>query len=113
MEKPDLDGRQLANTGAYMFPAEVFDTELSVSARGEYEITDYVSALAQRRTVNVVETRLLATDWDGRSMARSAQSLDLASVLTLKRRNDGRSVSFYLSRVKFTGRGDQFLKMTG
>src|SRR4051794_32459495 len=38
VEKPDLDGQRLANTGAYVFPREVFDTELAVSARGEYEI---------------------------------------------------------------------------
>jgi bifunctional UDP-N-acetylglucosamine pyrophosphorylase/glucosamine-1-phosphate N-acetyltransferase len=54
VEKPELDGRQLANTGAYLFPREVFDTELKLSARGEYEITDYVSALAARRAVQVV-----------------------------------------------------------
>jgi bifunctional UDP-N-acetylglucosamine pyrophosphorylase/glucosamine-1-phosphate N-acetyltransferase len=57
VEKPDLDGRQLANTGAYLFPKEVFDIELSLSARGEYEITDYVSQLATRRPVQVVEAK--------------------------------------------------------
>jgi NDP-sugar pyrophosphorylase family protein len=55
VEKPDLDGRQLANTGAYVFPREVFDVEPRLSARGEYEITDYVSALAARQPVTVVE----------------------------------------------------------
>src|SRR5262249_61074623 len=55
VEKPALDGRQLANTGAYVFPREVFDIEISLSARGEYEITDYVSALAARQPVTVVE----------------------------------------------------------
>ncbi len=59
VEKPPLDGRQLANTGAYLFPRSVFDTELTVSARGEYEITDYVSALAARQPVQVVR----ATFW--------------------------------------------------
>jgi bifunctional UDP-N-acetylglucosamine pyrophosphorylase/glucosamine-1-phosphate N-acetyltransferase len=54
VEKPDLDGRQLANTGAYFFPRDVFDTELQLSSRGEYEVTDYVSALAARRAVQVV-----------------------------------------------------------
>ena len=54
VEKPDLDGTQLANTGAYVFPRNVFDTELKVSARGEYEATDYVSALAQARPVQVI-----------------------------------------------------------
>src|SRR6516165_6236905 len=55
VEKPDLDGRQLANTGAYLFPKSVFDIELKLSARGEYEITDYVTALARQQTVRVVE----------------------------------------------------------
>jgi bifunctional UDP-N-acetylglucosamine pyrophosphorylase/glucosamine-1-phosphate N-acetyltransferase len=54
VEKPDLDGPQLANTGAYVFPRSVFGTELTRSARGEYEITDYVSALAVRQPVAVV-----------------------------------------------------------
>src|SRR5262249_22618033 len=31
VEKPDLDGRQLANVGAYLFPRNVFDVELSLS----------------------------------------------------------------------------------
>src|SRR5262245_23628858 len=55
VEKPDLDGRQLANAGAYVFPRTIFDTELTVSARGEYEVTDYVSALAARQPVQVVQ----------------------------------------------------------
>lgn len=54
VEKPDLDGPQLANTGAYVFPASVFDTRLELSARGEYEATDYVSALARARPVQVI-----------------------------------------------------------
>jgi NDP-sugar pyrophosphorylase family protein len=55
VEKPHLEGRQLANTGAYLFPREVFQTEPGLSARGEYEITDYVSALAARQPVTVVQ----------------------------------------------------------
>jgi dTDP-glucose pyrophosphorylase len=55
IEKPALEGRQLANTGAYVFPREVFDIEIQLSARGEYEITDYVSALARRRPFHVVQ----------------------------------------------------------
>lgn len=57
VEKPDLDGRQLANTGAYLFPKNVFDIPLALSARGEYEITDYVSALAARQPFHVVQAR--------------------------------------------------------
>jgi bifunctional UDP-N-acetylglucosamine pyrophosphorylase/glucosamine-1-phosphate N-acetyltransferase len=55
VEKPDLDGRQLANTGAYVFPREVFNIELKLSPRGEYEITDYLSTLASRQPVQVVQ----------------------------------------------------------
>jgi NDP-sugar pyrophosphorylase family protein len=55
VEKPDLQGRQLANTGAYIFPRSVFDIEIKLSARGEYEITDYVSGVAARQDVEVVE----------------------------------------------------------
>lgn len=55
VEKPDLEGRRLANTGAYVFPSEVFDITLSLSPRGEYEITDYITALATRQPVHVVE----------------------------------------------------------
>jgi NDP-sugar pyrophosphorylase family protein len=57
VEKPDLDGRYPANAGAYVFPRHVFETELRVSSRGEYEITDYVSALAAREPVEVVEAQ--------------------------------------------------------
>ncbi len=57
VEKPNLTGRHLANTGAYCFPKNVFETELTVSARGEYEATDYVTALAGRQPVSVVEAR--------------------------------------------------------
>src|SRR5205807_1809620 len=55
VEKPDLDGRHLANTGAYLFPKDVFGIDLALSARGEYEITDYVTELAARQPVHVVE----------------------------------------------------------
>jgi NDP-sugar pyrophosphorylase family protein len=55
VEKPDLDGRHLANTGAYLFPREVFETEPRLSARGEYEITDYVTDLAAKQAVAVVQ----------------------------------------------------------
>jgi NDP-sugar pyrophosphorylase family protein len=57
VEKPPLDGRQLANTGAYVFPRAIFDSDLKLSARGEYEITDYVSTLAQQQPVQVVRAR--------------------------------------------------------
>jgi bifunctional UDP-N-acetylglucosamine pyrophosphorylase/glucosamine-1-phosphate N-acetyltransferase len=83
VEKPDLDGRRLANTGAYVFPRRVFDAELKLSARGEYEITDYVTALAQTGTVHVVE----ASFWlpiGTVEVWQSAQGIDLKSKLTAK-----------------------------
>jgi dTDP-glucose pyrophosphorylase len=55
LEKPDLEGPRLANTGAYVFPRSVFAISLAISERGEYEITDYVTALAARQAVHVVE----------------------------------------------------------
>jgi bifunctional UDP-N-acetylglucosamine pyrophosphorylase/glucosamine-1-phosphate N-acetyltransferase len=81
VEKPDLDGPQLANTGAYLFPRTVFDIELSLSARGEYEITDYVTALAARQPVHVVQ----ASFWlpiGTVEVWRQAQEKDLEAVLT-------------------------------
>jgi bifunctional UDP-N-acetylglucosamine pyrophosphorylase/glucosamine-1-phosphate N-acetyltransferase len=57
VEKPNLTGRFPANTGAYLFPSQVFDIELKLSPRGEYEITDYVSALANRGPFQVVEAK--------------------------------------------------------
>jgi dTDP-glucose pyrophosphorylase len=81
VEKPDLEGIHLANTGAYLFPRNVFDTELKVSARGEYEITDYVSALALRQPVNVVEAKFwlpIGTI----EVWQLAQEMDLDTVLS-------------------------------
>jgi NDP-sugar pyrophosphorylase family protein len=85
VEKPDLDGPRLANTGAYVFPREVFDIEIGLSPRGEYEITDYVSALAARQPVQVVEAKFwlpIGTEetW------QKAQKENLAEVLTAARK---------------------------
>jgi glucose-1-phosphate thymidylyltransferase len=54
VEKPDLAGPRLANTGAYLFPRTVFAIDIKLSARGEYEITDYVTGVAERQPVHVV-----------------------------------------------------------
>ncbi|MER3416554.1 MAG: glucose-1-phosphate thymidylyltransferase (strD) [Gemmataceae bacterium] len=59
VEKPQLSGRHLANIGAYCLPYRVFDIEIALSPRGEYEITDYVTQLAQRQPLAVVP----ATFW--------------------------------------------------
>lgn len=81
VEKPDLPGPRLANAGAYVFPRDVFGTELTVSSRGEYEITDYVTALAQQRTVHLVEAKFwlpigTVEVW------QAAQTMDLQALQT-------------------------------
>jgi NDP-sugar pyrophosphorylase family protein len=82
VEKPDLDGPLLANTGAYLFPKSVFDIELRLSPRGEFEITDYVSTLAGRQPFHVVKAGFwfpigTAEAW------QEAQKVDLEKVLTM------------------------------
>ena len=79
VEKPPLTGTQLANIGAYLFPRDVFDRELPLSPRGEYEITDAVSGTAARQPFRV----LPATFWlpIGTVEAwEAAQSADLSAV---------------------------------
>jgi bifunctional UDP-N-acetylglucosamine pyrophosphorylase/glucosamine-1-phosphate N-acetyltransferase len=81
VEKPDLPAPQLANAGAYVFPREVFDIPLTLSPRGEYEITEYVTGLAKRGTVAVVR----AGFWlpiGTVEVWQAAQTMDLGSVLT-------------------------------
>jgi bifunctional UDP-N-acetylglucosamine pyrophosphorylase/glucosamine-1-phosphate N-acetyltransferase len=83
VEKPILDGPRLANTGAYLFPRTVFDIDIGLSPRGEYEITDYVSALAERQPVHVVQARCwlpIGTEeaW------KKAEQTQLAEMLTAR-----------------------------
>jgi bifunctional UDP-N-acetylglucosamine pyrophosphorylase/glucosamine-1-phosphate N-acetyltransferase len=84
VEKPDLDGRQLANTGAYVFPRGVFDIPLTLSPRNEYEVTQYIDELATKQTVEVVE----ATFWLPISTVevwQAAQTRDLQALRARKR----------------------------
>lgn len=84
VEKPELEGRHLANTGAYLFPQEIFDIELNLSPRGEYEATDYVSTLAQRGNMQVIE----AAFWlpiGTQEVWQKAQGLDLSSLVPADR----------------------------
>ena len=80
VEKPDLDGRHLANIGAYVFPREALDIELPLSPRGEYEITDAVSALAARGPVYAVEAGVWLPIGDEAAW-RAAEQLDLERLL--------------------------------
>jgi bifunctional UDP-N-acetylglucosamine pyrophosphorylase/glucosamine-1-phosphate N-acetyltransferase len=84
VEKPDLDGRQLANTGAYVFPRAVFDTELTLSARGEYEITDYVTRVADQQPVQVVRANFWLPIGTVEAW-QAAQDRELEQDLTAKR----------------------------
>jgi bifunctional UDP-N-acetylglucosamine pyrophosphorylase/glucosamine-1-phosphate N-acetyltransferase len=88
VEKPDVPGPRLANAGAYVFPRHVFATELRESARGEYEITDYVTALAGREPVSVIEATFWLPIGDVAAW-QAAQGMDLASPLA-GRANGGR-----------------------
>lgn len=81
VEKPNLDGPQLANTGVYVFPQHVFRTELQLTARGEYEITDYVSALAAQEPVQVIQARFWLPIGTVEAW-QQAQTVDLDQVMT-------------------------------
>jgi bifunctional UDP-N-acetylglucosamine pyrophosphorylase/glucosamine-1-phosphate N-acetyltransferase len=84
VEKPDLDGPRLANTGAYLFPRAVFDLQIGLSPRGEYEITDYVSGVAARQPVHVVEAKFwlpIGTE----AAWQKAQEENLAEVMAGRR----------------------------
>jgi bifunctional UDP-N-acetylglucosamine pyrophosphorylase/glucosamine-1-phosphate N-acetyltransferase len=80
VEKPDLDGTQLANAGAYVFPPEVWETELTLSARGEYEITQYVSALAELGVVHPVRCNFWLPIGDVAAW-QNAQNIELEKVM--------------------------------
>jgi bifunctional UDP-N-acetylglucosamine pyrophosphorylase/glucosamine-1-phosphate N-acetyltransferase len=84
LEKPDLPPPQLANTGAYIFPREVFQLEIGLSKRGEYEITDYVTQLAARQPFHVVRSTFWFPIGDEAAW-NAAQKMDLAGVLTARK----------------------------
>jgi len=52
VEKPDTNISKYANIGVYSFKKDVFNIELRKSERGEYEITDYITALAAKGLVD-------------------------------------------------------------
>lgn len=57
IEKPDEPPSNLANMGVYVFTPDIFEYELPLSKRGEYEITDYVNFLLSKgEKINVVPT---------------------------------------------------------
>ena len=85
-EKPKQPKSSYAVPGLYLYDHSVVDVaeKLKPSARGEYEITDYVSTLASRQPFHVVR----AGFWYpvGTEQAwKEAEALDLQSVLTADR----------------------------
>jgi bifunctional UDP-N-acetylglucosamine pyrophosphorylase/glucosamine-1-phosphate N-acetyltransferase len=79
VEKPNIEGRRLANIGGYLFPPSAFDVKLEVSPRGEYEITDVVNALAAAGPFYTVP----ATAWlpiGDEAAWRAAEKLDLEAI---------------------------------
>lgn len=78
VEKPKISGARLANTGAYLFSLDVLRQPLSLSPRGEYEITDFVNMSLTRGPVRAMTASFwlpIGTQeaWD------AAQSADLSS----------------------------------
>ena len=57
VEKPKDMSHGRCNVGCYVFDRDVFDIELRKSPRGEFEITDYLAALAERTEVRSVLAR--------------------------------------------------------
>jgi len=56
IEKPPDPRTELANAGAYVFPAQARDwLDVSMSDRGEREITDVVARVIEEQTVTAVE----------------------------------------------------------
>jgi len=65
------------NIGAYKLNRSIFDYELPLSSRGEYEITDYVTRLAANQTVRAI----LSDFW---LPIGTPQNLEAAQTIPLK-----------------------------
>ncbi len=63
--------------GAYKFRREVFEYTLQSSARGELEITDYVTAVAESHQVAIVDSPFWLPIGDPAAL-RAAQNIDIA-----------------------------------
>ncbi|MFH1064455.1 MAG: bifunctional sugar-1-phosphate nucleotidylyltransferase/acetyltransferase [Candidatus Woesearchaeota archaeon] len=48
VEKPDTHISDYANSGGFVFDTDIFRIELEKTVRGEYELTDYATALARQ-----------------------------------------------------------------
>lgn len=52
-EKPESSASRLANTGLYLLDREVLSVNVQASARGEFELTDAVNLLAEKKKISV------------------------------------------------------------
>lgn len=64
------------SVGAYKFQKRIFEYDLPISRRGEYEISDYVSLAAQDHRVQVIDSPFWLPLGDPAALA-AAQSLDI------------------------------------
>ena len=85
-EKPPR-GRYAApapcSIGAYKFRADVFDYSLEKTARGEYEISDYMTAAARDHAVAVVDSPFWLPIGDPAAL-EAAQTVDVARWIPTK-----------------------------
>ena len=65
------------NAGAYKLKTEIFDYPLCKSARGEFELTDAITAVAQQRAVAMVDSPFWLPIGDP-SALKTAQEADIA-----------------------------------
>ncbi|MDE2858478.1 MAG: sugar phosphate nucleotidyltransferase [Chloroflexota bacterium] len=64
------------NIGAYKFKTQVFDYDLPISERGEYEISDYVGLAAGEHVVSVVDSPFWLPIGDPAAL-EAAQQIDI------------------------------------
>ncbi|MEM3374322.1 MAG: sugar phosphate nucleotidyltransferase [Candidatus Woesearchaeota archaeon] len=51
-EKPQEKRKGFANTGVYVLDKKIFDFDIALSERNEYEITDFIKKLSEKEVVN-------------------------------------------------------------
>jgi NDP-sugar pyrophosphorylase family protein len=86
VEKPDLNGRQMANIGAYLFPRWAMDIDLPLSPRGEYEITDAVSKVAEAEPFYAVPAKF----WLPIGTVEAWQAAEKADLAAVRRVVEGK-----------------------
>lgn len=83
VEKPNITGTHLANTGAYLFPLSVLQQPLELSPRGEYEITDFVTKAIAQGPVRLVSAKFWYPIGNQEALD-GAQLLDLSVCASLR-----------------------------